>query len=156
MGTLFKACASYIFRAEPKKGSATEEVPNLAWVETPDLTIYEMPFAYFIGWIMKKFWNKFKAFWKRVWDYVVYLWKHPRTTLPAFLIAEIIFWIPFWVPALLALIVNPWWWTVVGAVTAFWAGPFTPAIALQVGFIAALERLFVKLKKKKETKENGK
>ena len=48
MGTLFKACALYIFRAEPKEGSAAEEVPNLAWVETPDLTIYGMPFADYI------------------------------------------------------------------------------------------------------------
>lgn len=105
---------------------------------------------------MKKLWRSFKAFWIKVWNYIKYLCKHPRTTLPAFCIAELIFWIPFWVPALLAIIVNPWWWTVVGAVTAFWAGPFTPAIALQVGFIALIERIFVKIKNRKEKKENVK
>lgn len=90
----------------------------------------------------------------RLWNYIKYLFKHPKTTLPAFCIAEVIFWIPVWVPALLALIFNPWWWTVVGAVCAFWAGPFTPAIALQLGFIAAVERLIVKLQNKKEKKED--
>lgn len=100
--------------------------------------------------------EKIKLFWKRILDYIKYLWKNPRTTLPAFLIAEIIFWMPVWIPALLALIISPWWWTISLAVIAFWAGPITPAIALQIGFIAAIERLIVKIKNKKETKENGK
>lgn len=99
--------------------------------------------------------EKIKNFWKKVWEYIKYLWKHPKTTLPAFLIAETIFWIPVWVPAILALVINPWWWTAVTAVIAFWAGPFTPAIALQIGLIAAVERLIIKIKNKKEKKEDG-
>lgn len=98
-------------------------------------------------------WQKLKNFWKKILDYIKYLWQHPRTTLPAFLIAEVIFWIPVWVPFLLGFI-NPWWWTAATAVIVFWCGPFTPAVALQVGFIAAVERLIVKLKIKKENKEN--
>ena len=105
---------------------------------------------------MKNIIIKIKNFWKRVWEYVKYLCKHPKTTLPAFLIAESIFWIPVWVPAILALCINPWWWTAVAAVMAFWAGPFTPAIALQIGFIAAIERLLVKIKTKRRKKKDGK
>ena len=96
-----------------------------------------------------KYMKKIKNFWKKIFDYIKYLWKHPKTTLPAFLIAEAIFWIPVWVPAILALVINPWWWTAVTAVIAFWAGPFTPAIALQIGLIAAVERLIIKIQNKK-------
>lgn len=99
-------------------------------------------------------WNKIKNFWKGVWNYVKYLWQHPRTTLPAFLIAETIFWIPVWVPFLLGFIFNPWWFSVSTAVIVFWAGPLTPAIGLQVGFIAAIERLITKIKKNKENKND--
>lgn len=98
-------------------------------------------------------WNKFKNFCKGVWDYIKYLWQHPQTTLPAFLIAEAIFWIPVWVPAILALTINTWWWTVVGTVLVFWWGPFTPAIMLQLGLIAAIERLIIKIKTKKEKRK---
>lgn len=98
-------------------------------------------------------WQKLKNFWKKILDYIKYLWKHPSTTLPAFLIAETIFWIPVWVPFILGFI-SPWWWTITTAVIVFWAGPITPAIALQIGFIAAIERLIVKIKNKKEKKEN--
>lgn len=94
-------------------------------------------------------WQKLKNFWKKILDYIKYLWQHPRTTLPAFLIAEVIFWIPVWIPFILGFI-NPWWWTVSTAVIVFWAGPFTPAVALQIGFIAAVERLIVKIKKENE------
>lgn len=96
--------------------------------------------------------EKLKKYWRKTKEYIKYLWQHPRTTLPAFLIAEAIFWTPFWVPALLAILINPWWWTVVGTVVAFWCGPFTPAVPLQIAFIAAVERLIVKIKNNKEKK----
>jgi hypothetical protein len=67
--------------------------------------------------------------------------------LPA-LIAELIFWIPVWVPAILALTVSAWWWTAVGAVIAFWAGPFTPGILLQAAFILFVKKIFDKIKHK--------
>lgn len=63
------------------------------------------------------------------------------------LIAEAIFWSPCIVTALLALIVNPWWWTAFGAICAFWAGPFTPAVPLQMG-LAVLIKKIVERKKK--------
>ena len=63
------------------------------------------------------------------------------------LIAEAIFWSPCVVTALLALIVNPWWWTAFGVICAFWAGPFTPAVPLQIG-LAVLIKKIVERKKK--------
>ena len=66
------------------------------------------------------------------------------------LIGETIFWIPVWVPALIALITqNPWWWTAVGTVIAFWSGPFTPAIPLQLALIMGLKKIHQKLRSKK-------
>ena len=98
--------------------------------------------------------NKIKLFWKKVWDYIKYLWKNPRTTLPAFCVAEAIFWSPVWISAILALCVSPWWWTVAGITIAFWAGPITPAIGCQIGLIIVFERLFNKIKMKKEKNKN--
>lgn len=100
--------------------------------------------------------EKIKAFWLKVWNYIKYLFTHPRDVLLPTLVAEVIFWSPVWVPAILALVISPWWWTVSGAVIAFWAGPFTPAIALQIGFIAALERLFNRKKNKNNTEGENK
>lgn len=105
-----------------------------------------------------KVWEGIKSFWLKVWNYIKYIFAHPRDVLLPTLLAEIVFWIPVWVPALLALTISPWWWTAVTAVIAFWAGPFTPAIALQIGLIAAFERLWNKIIKKKikNKKENKK
>ena len=59
------------------------------------------------------------------------------------LIGESIFWIPVWVPAVIAIITgNNWWFTVSGGVIAFWSGPFTPAVLLQLGLIFLLKILF--------------
>ena len=87
---------------------------------------------------------------KKILDYIKYIFTHPRKVLLPVILAEIIFWIPVWVPAILALTISPWWWSIVGAVTAFWAAPLTPAIPLQIGLIALLERLL----NKKENKKN--
>ena len=105
----------------------------------------------------KSFWQKFKDFWKGVWNYIKYLFQNPKDVLIPTLAAELVFWSPVWVCAIFALIFSPWWWGVVTAVIAFWAGPFTPAIPLQIGLIAAFERIWNKIrknKKKKEKKEN--
>ena len=98
--------------------------------------------------------EKIKKFWKSVWEYLKYLWKNPKTTLPAFCVAEIIFWMPVWIPFLLGLIINPWWYTIAIGTIVFWAGPITPAIGCQIAFIVAVERLFNKIKKRKEKKKN--
>lgn len=55
------------------------------------------------------------------------------------LLAECIFWSPVIVCAVLALIVSPWYWTACAGVIAFWAGPFTPAIPLQIALAGALK-----------------
>lgn len=65
------------------------------------------------------------------------------------LIAEVIFWSPCIVTGFLAVIVNPWWWTVFGAICAFWAGPFSPAIPLQIGLALLIKKLFNRKSKKK-------
>lgn len=88
---------------------------------------------------MKK---KLKIFWEKTVNYIKYLFSNPKNILLPTLLAEILFWSPVWVSAILALTVSPWWWGAVTAVIAFWAGPFTPAIVLQLGLIAAFERLF--------------
>lgn len=101
--------------------------------------------------------EKIITFWKKVWEYIKYLLKHPKDVLVPTLVAEIVFWSPVWVSAILAIIISPWWWTVVSGVIVFWAGPLTPAIALQIGLIAVFERLWnkiIKNKKCKEKKEN--
>lgn len=98
-----------------------------------------------------------KNFFKNIWNYIVYIAKHPQQLIVPVLCAEIIFWIPIWVPALLAITVSPWWWTVVAAVNAFWWAPCTPATLLQIGLITLFERIWNRiLKKIKEKKKNGK
>lgn len=65
------------------------------------------------------------------------------------IIAELIFWSPCIVSGLLALIISPWWWTVFGAVIAFWAGPFTPAMPLQFGLAIGLKKIHEKITKRR-------
>jgi hypothetical protein len=93
--------------------------------------------------------KRIKAIWNKVIEYIKYLWRNPKTTFPAFLIAEAVFWLPVWLSAIFALTISAWWWTVVGVVITFWAGPFTPALPLQIGLIAVVERIIVKIKNKK-------
>lgn len=65
------------------------------------------------------------------------------------LIAEAIFWSPCIVTGLLALMVNKWYWTVFTAICVFWAGPFTPAVPLQLALALALKKLWHKLHNRK-------
>lgn len=65
-------------------------------------------------------------------------------------IAEIIFWSPLLITALFATLFSSWWWAAFWAIIAFWAGPFTPAIPLQLGLIVAVNKLLKKLKKEKK------
>lgn len=65
------------------------------------------------------------------------------------IIAELIFWSPVIVCSLLAL-ANPWWWTAVGLIITFWAGPFTPAVPLQMGLAIGLRKIYNKLKNKQK------
>ena len=88
------------------------------------------------------------------------LWKFLRKNVfnkdcaLAAIIVEIVFWIPVWVPILINFITgNPWWLTVSAAVCLFWAGPFTPAVPLQIALIIWLSKI---LNKKKEKEKDGK
>lgn len=69
------------------------------------------------------------------------------------LIAELIFWSPVIVTFIFALF-NPWWYTAVSAIIIFWAGPFTPAIPLQIGLAVGLKKLWEKIMKTKNRKRN--
>lgn len=91
---------------------------------------------------MKNMLKKFIDFWKGVWNFIVGLFKHPKDVIVPVLLAEVIFWLPAWGSALLAILVNPWWWTVFGAVIAFWCAPLTPAILIQVAFITFMIKIF--------------
>ena len=71
-----------------------------------------------------------------------------KETFVFFLIAEIIFWSPCIVTGLLAVIVDAWWWTAFGAICLFWAGPFTPAVPLQIGLTLLLKKIFNRKKSK--------
>ena len=66
------------------------------------------------------------------------------------LIAELIFWSPVIITALLALIINPWFWTICSAIMLFWAGPFTPAVPLQIGLAIGIKTIVNKLRRKKK------
>jgi hypothetical protein len=62
------------------------------------------------------------------------------------LIAELIFWSPLIITFILSLF-NPWWWTAVSGILLFWAGPFTPAIPIQISLIFLIKKIFKKFKK---------
>lgn len=68
------------------------------------------------------------------------------------LIAELIFWSPVIITAILALVINPWFWTITSAILLFWAGPFTPAVPLQIGLAIAIKALVHRIKKNDKNK----
>ena len=96
---------------------------------------------------------------------LVSLWRWLRKNvlnkemLLSVIIAELIFWSPVIVTGLLAIIIDPWWWTACTAIILFWAGPFTPAVPLQIGLAVLIKKLSSLIKRKinknKEGKENG-
>lgn len=65
------------------------------------------------------------------------------------LIAEALFWSPCIVTAILAVTISRWWWTAFGSICAFWAGPFTPAVPLQLGLAVSLKTIHSKIKRRK-------
>lgn len=65
------------------------------------------------------------------------------------LIAESLFWSPCIVTAILAVTISRWWWTAFGSICAFWAGPFTPAVPLQLGLAVSLKTIHSKIKRRK-------
>lgn len=69
------------------------------------------------------------------------------------IIAEIIFWSPCIVGCILALTVNPWFWTIPTVYAAFWAGPFTPAVPLQLGLAYGLKKIADAIKKRRNKRK---
>ena len=57
------------------------------------------------------------------------------------LIAEAIFWSPCIVTGILAVSVNPWWWTAFTGIILFWCGPLTPAVPLQIGLAVLIKKI---------------
>ena len=92
--------------------------------------------------------EKIKKFFQKIWNYIKELFKHPLDALLPTLLAEIVFWSPIWISAILAWTISPWWWTVVTATIAFWAAPLTPAILLQIGLIGVFMGVWKKIKNK--------
>ena len=86
---------------------------------------------------------------KKKWRWLRQNILNKQMILPA-IIGELIFWSPVWVTAILAILISPWWWTVTGAVIAFWCAPLTPAIILQLSFILILGKLMNRRKKKQK------
>lgn len=98
---------------------------------------------------MRKIWAWLRDNCKKAWAWLrkyalnkeMFLW---------FLMAEAIFWSPCIVTGILAIVYDPWWWTAFGGIIAFWSGPFTPAVPLQIGLTVLLKKIFSFRKKKKE------
>ena len=86
---------------------------------------------------LKKFWQWMK---KEIFNKQMLLW---------FVIAEIIFWLPCVVGAILGICVNAWFWTICTIYIGFWIAPLTPAIPLQIGLAYGLKKLADLIRKKK-------
>lgn len=88
---------------------------------------------------LKKFWQWIK---KEILNKQMLLW---------FIIAEIIFWLPCIVGAILGICVNAWFWTICTVYIGFWVAPLTPAIPLQIGLAYGLKKVAGLIKKKKRS-----
>lgn len=95
--------------------------------------------------------SKLKSMWKWLRKTVI-----NKDMLLAFIISELIFWMPCILTGILAISVNPWWWTVFTAIIIFWAGPFTPAIPLQIGLAMFIKKIIniIYNRRKKNEKEH--
>ena len=69
------------------------------------------------------------------------------------IIAEAIFWSPCIAGAILGAVVNSWYYTICGVYAAFWAGPFTPAIPLQIGLAYGLKKMAEGIRKLRHRKK---
>ena len=63
-----------------------------------------------------------------------------KDMLLAFIIAEIIFWSPCAILAILAVSVNPWFWTAFTAIVIFWSAPLTPGWAIQIALAIFIKK----------------
>lgn len=96
--------------------------------------------------------NKLKSIWRYLRANVL-----TKDMILWVIIAELIFWSPVIVTAILALLIDPWYWTITSAIMLFWAGPFTPAVPLQIGLALALKGIYNKIRRKRDERrtDNG-
>lgn len=66
----------------------------------------------------------------------------------AFVIAELIFWLPCIIICVLAITLNSWWWTALTAIVLFWTAPFTPGWAIQIALAVFIKKLLDRARKK--------
>lgn len=86
-----------------------------------------------------------------------------KDMLWAFLIAEIIFWAPCVIFVILAVTINPWFWTAFTAIVIFWTAPLTPGWALQIALALFIKKRIDRFHEKyirvdkanKQNKENN-
>ncbi len=91
--------------------------------------------------------NKLKKLWLWLRKTVI-----NKNMLVAFIIAELIFWSPCIVTGILALTISDWWWTAFSAIIIFWAGPFTPAVPLQIGLAVLIKKFINIIYNRRKTK----
>lgn len=91
--------------------------------------------------------TKFKEKIKKIWAWL-------RKTIlnedmfVAFVLAEIIFWLPCIILGILAMTITPWFWTAFTAIIIFWTAPLTPGWALQIALAIFIKKLIDRFHKK--------
>ena len=100
---------------------------------------------------MSKLKNKIKNTWLWLRKTVI-----NKEMLLSFIIAEFIFWSPCIITGILAVTISDWWWTAFTAIIIFWAGPFTPALPLQIALAVLIKKIIniIYNRRKKNAKEH--
>lgn len=101
---------------------------------------------------MKRLWIKFKAL-------ISWLIKQlkDKKNIVIFIIVFLVLSSEVWIPYLLAIITgNKWWWGIGSACWAFWLAPFTPFLPLCIAITFGVRKIFDKIQKHKQTKQNKK
>lgn len=101
---------------------------------------------------MKRLWIKFKAL-------ISWLIKQlkDKKNIVIFIIVFLVLSSEVWIPYLLAIITgNKWWWGIGSACWAFWLAPFTPFLPLCIAITFGVRKIFDKIQKYKQTKQDKK
>lgn len=101
---------------------------------------------------MKRLWIKFKAL-------ISWLIKQlkDKKNIVIFIIVFLVLSSEVWIPYLLAIITgNKWWWGIGSACWAFWLAPFTPFLPLCIALTFGVRKIFDKIQKHKQTKQDKK
>lgn len=101
---------------------------------------------------MKRLWIKFKAL-------ISWLIKQlkDKKNIVIFIIVFLVLSSEVWIPYLLAIITgNKWWWGIGSACWAFWLAPFTPFLPLCIAITFGVRKIFDKIQKHKQTKQDEK